>query len=72
MEIWKRIARLLIPIYPRTVYTWGAVLWAVVQDKPMVYDQEDVANALAMRRGLTQKTFLHLHSQLETDKPKIW
>ena len=23
--------------------TWGSVLWAMVQDKPMIYEQEDVA-----------------------------
>ena len=42
MEIWKRIITLLIPIYPRAMYTCGAVLWTVVQDKLMVYEQEEV------------------------------
>ena len=45
------------------MYTLGAVLWAVVQDKPMVYEQEDVANALAMRHGLMQKIFIPLNPQ---------
>ena len=35
MEIWRRII---------TLYTWGVVLWAVVQDKPMVYEREDVVD----------------------------
>ena len=35
-DIWKQIIKLLTPVYPRAIYTWGAVLWAVVHDKPMV------------------------------------
>ena len=31
MNIQKQIITLLILVYPRAVYTWGAVLWAVVQ-----------------------------------------
>ena len=50
----------------------GPVLWAVVQDKPMVYEQEDVANALAMRHDFMKKTFIHLNLQIEIDKPEIW
>ena len=38
MEIWKRIIKLLTPVYLRVVYTWGAVLWAVLRDKPMVQE----------------------------------
>ena len=30
----------------------GVVLWVVVQDEPMVYEQKDFADALAMRHGL--------------------
>ena len=45
----ERIITLLIQVYPRAMYTWGAVLWAVIQDKPMIYEQEDVQGALAMR-----------------------
>ena len=45
MEIWKRTVTLLLPVYPRA-------LWPVVQDKTMVYEQEDVADALGMRHGL--------------------
>ena len=30
MDVWKKIITLLIPVYPRAVYTWGAVLWAVL------------------------------------------
>ena len=55
MEIWKRIITLLIPVYPRVVYTWGAALLAEVQDKPMVYEHEKVVDAIAMRHGLMQK-----------------
>ena len=52
MKIWKIIITLLIPIYPQAVYTWGAVLWAVVQDEPMVYEQDDVTYVIAMIHGL--------------------
>ena len=45
MEIWKRTVTLLLPVYPRA-------LWPVVQDKTMVYEQEDVADALGTRHGL--------------------
>ena len=50
----------------------GAVLWMVVQDKPKVYEQEDVAVAIAMRHGLMQKTLIPLNPQIETNKPQIW
>ena len=49
MDVWKKIITLLIPLYPRAVYTWGSV----VQDKPMVYEQEEVA--IVMRHGLMGK-----------------
>ena len=71
MEIWKRKTTLLILVYPRAVYTWGAVLWAVVQDKPMVYEQKEVAYAIAMRHGLMQKTLIPLNPQIETNKSEI-
>ena len=45
IEIWKRIITVLISVYPRAMYI-------VVKDKPMIYEQVDVANALAMRHGL--------------------
>ena len=48
-----------------------AALWVLVQDKPMVYEQE-VANTFAMRHGLMQKTLIPLNPQIETDKPEIW
>ena len=48
MEIWKRIITLLISICPQIVYTWGAILWTMVQDKPMLYEQEEVADAIPM------------------------
>ena len=38
----------------------------------MVYEQEDIADARAMRHGLMQKTFIPLNPQIETDKPEIW
>ena len=46
-----------MPIYPRAVYTWGVVLWVVVQDKPMVYEQEEVVDVIAMKHRLMQKNF---------------
>ena len=46
-----------------------SILWAVVQDKPMVYEQEDVLDAL---HGLVQKTIIPLNPQIEIDKPEIW
>ena len=36
----------------------GEILWAVVQDEPIVYEQEDVADALAFRHGVMQKNTL--------------
>ena len=72
MVIWKRIITLLILVYPRVVYTWGAVLWVLVQDKLIVYEQENVANDIAMRPGLMQKTLIPLNPQIETNKPEIW
>ena len=55
-----------------SIHTWGAVLWAVVQDKPMEYKQEDVTNVIAPRHGLIQKTLIPLNPPFETDKPEIW
>ena len=49
----------------------GAVLWAMVQNKPMVYDQEAVIDAIAMRHGLMGKTLTPLNPQIEIDKPRI-
>ena len=60
MEIWKRIITMLISVYPRAVYTWGAVLWAVVQVKPMLYEQEDIVDVIAMRHGLMPSTLIPL------------
>ena len=42
--------------------TWGAILWAMVQDKAVVYELEDVADA---------KNNTHLNPQIEIDKPEI-
>ena len=50
----------------------GTVLWAVLQGQPMLYEQEDVADALSMRHGLMQKTIIPLNPQIETGKPEIW
>ena len=72
MDIWKRSIKLFTPVYPRAMYTWGAVLWAVVHDKPMVYEQEDVADAIVMRHGLMEKKLIPLNPQIQTDKPQIW
>ena len=54
------------------MYTWGAVLWVAIQDKPVVYEQEEVADVIAMRHGLMQKTLIYLNPQIETNKPQIW
>ena len=72
MAIWKRIIKLLTPVYPRAVYTWGAVLWAVVHDKPIVYEQEQVADAIVMRHGLMENKWIPLNPQIQTNKPQIW
>ena len=61
MDIWKQIIKLLTLVYPRAVYTWGAVLWAVVHDKPMVYEQEEVVDAIVMRHGLVGKKLISLN-----------
>ena len=42
MDIWKRIIQLLTPVCPRAMYTWGAVLRAMVHNKPIVYEQVGV------------------------------
>ena len=60
------ICRLLM-----AVYTWGAILWAVVHDKPMVYEQEEVADAIVMRYGLMEKIVIPLNPQIHIDKPQI-
>ena len=60
LDIWKQIIKLLTPIYPRAVYTLGAVLWAVVHDKPMVYEQQEVVDAIVMRHGLMGKNLIPL------------
>ena len=46
-----------------------SILWAVIQDKPMVYEQEDVLDAL---HGLVQKTIIPSDRQIKTNKPEIW
>ena len=35
-------------------------------------EQEEVADVIAMRLGLMQKTLIPLNPQIETDKPQIW
>ena len=72
IDIWKGIIKLLIPVYPRAVYTWGAVLWVVIHDKPMVYEQEEFADAIVMRHGLMEKKLIPLNPKIQTDKPQIW
>ena len=56
--------------HPQIVYTWGAVLWATIQDKPMVYEQEDVADAIAWT-WFDAKNMIPSNPQIETDKPQI-
>ena len=60
MDLWKQIIQLLTLLYPRVVYTWGAVLWAIVHYKPMVYEQE-FADAIAMRYGLMERKLISLN-----------
>ena len=43
----------------------------MVQDKPMVYEQEDVVDELPMRHGVMQKTIIPLNPQIETGIPEI-
>ena len=38
----------------------------------MVYEQEEVADAIAMRHSWMQKIFIPLNPQIEIDKPQIW
>ena len=54
------------------MYTWEVALCVVVQGKPMVYEQEEVSDAITMRLRLMQKTSIHLNPQIETNKPQIW
>ena len=54
----------LIPIYPRAVYKWGAVLWAAVHDKPMEYEQEEVADAIMVRHGMMEKNLIPPNPQI--------
>ena len=72
LDIWKRIIKLLTPVYPRAVYTWGTILWAVVHDKPMVYERDEAAYAIVMRHGLMENKLIPLNSQIQFDKPQIW
>ena len=41
------------------MYTWGAILWAMVQGQLIIYEQEDVTD------GLMQKTVIPLNPQIE-------
>ena len=54
------------------MYTWEAILWAVVQDKTMLCEQVEVVDVIVMRHGLMQKTLIPLNQKIETDKPQIW
>ena len=46
------------------MYTWTAVLQAVVQGQPMLYEQEDVADTLSVRHGLMPKTIIPVNPQI--------
>ena len=52
MDIWTQIIKLLTPVHHRAMYTWGAVLWVMVHDNTMVYEQEEVVDSIVMRHGL--------------------
>ena len=43
-----------------------------IGDKPMVYEQDEVADAIVMRHGFMEKKVTLLNPQIETDKPQIW
>ena len=51
------------------MYTWRAILWAMIQYKPMIYEHEDVVDVIAMRHAKNMDIF---ESKIENDKPKIW
>ena len=42
-----------------------AALWAVVQDKPMVYEQEDGVDAITRKHSLMQKSVYTFDPQIE-------
>ena len=44
----------------------------MVHDKPMVYEQEEVADAIVMRHGFMENNLIPLNPQIQTDKPQIW
>ena len=44
-------------IFSSSVYM-GSGIMGVVQDKPMVYEQEEVADVIAIKHGLMQKIYL--------------
>ena len=44
----------------------------MVQDKPMVYEQEEVVDVIAMKHGLMGKILIPLNPQIKIDKPQIW
>ena len=54
------------------MHTWGAILWAVVHDKPMVYELEEVVDAIVIRYGFMDKNLIPLNQQIQNDKPQIW
>ena len=41
------------------------------QDKPILYEQKDVADAIVMRHRFMQKTFIPLNAQIESDSITI-
>ena len=50
----------------------GAVLYMVVQGQLVLYEQEDVAYTLSIRRGLMQKTSILMKPQIDIHKHETW
>ena len=48
-----------------------SILWVVVEDKPIVYEQEEVVDVVAMRHGLMHKILIPLNPEIATNKPQI-
>ena len=50
----------------------GGSFMGLVQDQPILYEQEHVADALSMRHGLMQKIVIPMNLQIEIGKLQIW
>ena len=43
----------------------------MVHDKPMVYEQKEVVDAIVMRYDLMEKILIPLNPQIQIDNPQI-